>query len=287
MRHSQPLTECIRWACLAEVHSRKPGNVSPESSFHDVALTDFSRSAEAIALPLSRCASRPLGVSILDAARATRAVVDSNTNLGIILLFAPLCAAELPLTTESVANILAGTTVEDAVATYAAIDVMQPSGLGEVDDQDLSSRPTQNLLQCMHLAKDRDQIAAEYCNSFSMVLGEGQAFLSESLQQYPADPLSLVALRMIATHGDSLIRRKCGDHVELQAKQKARQVLKSGWPESTESQQAWDEFDQWLRSDGNRRNPGTTADLIAAVVLAALRNQKIRMSDEFVPVVGV
>ena len=32
------------------------------------------------------------------------------------------------------------------------------------------------------------------------------------------------------------------------------------------------EFDAWLRADGHRRNPGTTADLIAASLFAAFRD---------------
>jgi len=32
------------------------------------------------------------------------------------------------------------------------------------------------------------------------------------------------------------------------------------------------DFDFWLRSDGHRRNPGTTADLIAAALFVLLRD---------------
>ena len=31
-------------------------------------------------------------------------------------------------------------------------------------------------------------------------------------------------------------------------------------------------LDTWLRGDGNRRNPGTTADLVAAILFAGLRD---------------
>ena len=37
----------------------------------------------------------------------------------------------------------------------------------------------------------------------------------------------------------------------------------------------FEEFDAFLRADGHRRNPGTTADMIAAVLFAALRDRKI------------
>ena len=37
------------------------------------------------------------------------------------------------------------------------------------------------------------------------------------------------------------------------------------------------DLDFWLRSDGHRRNPGTTADLIAAGLFAALREHQIAL----------
>ena len=40
-------------------------------------------------------------------------------------------------------------------------------------------------------------------------------------------------------------------------------------------QTAGSDLDFWLRSDGQRRNPGTSADLIAAGLFAALRERKI------------
>ncbi len=41
----------------------------------------------------------------------------------------------------------------------------------------------------------------------------------------------------------------------------------------------WDrigELDFWLRSDGHRRNPGTTADLVAASLFAAIQTGQIQ-----------
>ena len=40
------------------------------------------------------------------------------------------------------------------------------------------------------------------------------------------------------------------------------------------------ELDSWLRSDGNRRNPGTTADLVAATLFAGLRGGKLPLSAQ-------
>ena len=40
------------------------------------------------------------------------------------------------------------------------------------------------------------------------------------------------------------------------------------------------DFDFWLRSDGHRRNPGTTADLIAAALFVLLRERQIKLASD-------
>ena len=64
-----------------------------------------------------------------------------------------------------------------------------------------------------------------------------------------------------------------------EASLRARVLLRSGWPETIRDQAPIAEFDYWLRADGNRRNPGTTADLVAACLFAALRERLISIPD--------
>jgi triphosphoribosyl-dephospho-CoA synthase len=52
----------------------------------------------------------------------------------------------------------------------------------------------------------------------------------------------------------------------------ARQTLDAGLPGDEPYARAVADLDFWLRSDGHRRNPGTTADLVAAGLFAALRD---------------
>jgi triphosphoribosyl-dephospho-CoA synthase len=54
-------------------------------------------------------------------------------------------------------------------------------------------------------------------------------------------------------------------------------VLDDGWPTLDAGRQAFGAFDAWLRVDGNRRNPGTTADLVTACIFAALRDNEISL----------
>ncbi|RLS43832.1 MAG: hypothetical protein DWH81_01915, partial [Planctomycetota bacterium] len=55
--------------------------------------------------------------------------------------------------------------------------------------------------------------------------------------------------------------------------------LTSGWPDKPDGLTALREFDIWLRADAHRRNPGTTADAIAATLFAGLRDGQVTFAD--------
>jgi len=261
-------------ACAMEVMSPKPGNVGPGSEFANASVDDFLRSAHAIAPILATGGKQALGAKILDAVQATRKVVDHNTNLGIVLLLAPLAAVPHDqLLRDGIGAVLNSTTIADSRRVYQAIRAAQPSGLGEASEQDLNEEPTLNLLECMKLAADRDMIAAQYANGFHDVLTTGQDYLRECSQLANSQPqqISMLAVRLLAEFGDSLIARKCGLEMSNVVRGKARALLDNGWPMQHDTGQQYAAFDGFLRSDGNRRNPGTTADLVAAILFSALR----------------
>ena len=87
-------------ACLLEATAPKPGNVSPGRRFDDIAYEHFLASAAAIGGPLSGAGTCPLGATVRLAIEATARWSSSNTNLGIVLLLAPLARAahDLPVT---------------------------------------------------------------------------------------------------------------------------------------------------------------------------------------------
>lgn len=255
--------------------SPKPGNVAPGSDFANATVDDFLRSAHAIAPILAHASHQSLGDTILDAIRATRGVVNHNTNLGIVLLLAPLATVPRSQSLqEGISAVLNSTTVEDSRKVYAAIRLAQPSGLGEAEDQDLNDEPTLTLQACMELAADRDLIAAQYVNGFQDVLRTGQDYLRTCLQVEVPQPqqISMLAVRLLAEFGDSLIARKCGAEMSGIVREKARSLLDSGWPIQHHTAEMFAAFDTFLRADGNQRNPGTTADLVAAILFAALRD---------------
>lgn len=275
LRH---LHDCVRDACLLEVRSAKPGNVTPDHEFADTTAADFERSALAIADVLPQTVSQSVGAGILAAIQATRNVVDSNTNLGIVLLLAPLAAVPAHISlADGVGAVLRSLSVDDAVDAFAAIRLAAPGGLGEAEDQDVAAAPTETLRECMVLAADRDLIARQYRDDFRDVLDSGLAWLQETARwtTHLPDRIAWVALRLMQAYGDSLIARKCGPQVSDEVSRRAGDLLSAGWPQEPAAQMRFEEFDAFLRADGHRRNPGTTADMIAAVLFAALRDRKI------------
>src|SRR5688572_28330228 len=81
---------CAQLACILDVAAFKPGNVNLVFGFRDMTAFDLLASAAAIAPVLEQAPLRRVGDTILDCIRATRKVTATNTNLGIVLLLAPL-----------------------------------------------------------------------------------------------------------------------------------------------------------------------------------------------------
>src|SRR2546423_10151914 len=111
-------------ACLLEVSAPKPGNVSPGRHFDDLRYEDFLASAAAIGAPLAEAGTRPLGAVVRLAIDATARWTRSNTNLGIVLLLAPLARAAATADDgdlrAAAPRVLDETTVEDSLHDHAA-----------------------------------------------------------------------------------------------------------------------------------------------------------------------
>lgn len=270
--------QCATLACLLEATAAKPGNVHRGSDFDDLTYLDFAVSAAVIG-PVFEAGTDPqrpqrLGSLVLSSVEATRRAVATNTNLGTVLLLAPLALVPRyePLDA-GVRKVLQTLRADDARDVYAAIRLAQPGGLGRVTESDIHAAPPKDLLAAMQLAAERDLVARQYVDNFAEVLGKVVPWLQQGLSHGWAlgDVIVHVQLRMLSEYPDSLIARKCGPGVALEAASHAGSVLRAGEPGDENYHAALADFDFWLRSDHHRRNPGTTADLIAAGLFVALR----------------
>jgi len=273
-----PVVAAATLACLYESTAAKPGNVHPAASFSDATYADFVKSALVVGPILAQAQSRGVGQTILDSVIATRLAVGTNTNLGTLLLVAPLAAvpAEHALRA-AIAHLLQRLTVEDTRLVYEAIRSSGAGGLGRADQADVfaDTRPSLSLVEAMRLAADRDLVARQYVNGFAEVF-QIASWIEEGCRHWPLS-VSIVhsQVRQLAAHADSLILRKCGPAIAEQASQLAEEVLRSGAPPDSSYQQALARLDDWLREDGHRRNPGTTADLISAGLFVLLRECRL------------
>jgi triphosphoribosyl-dephospho-CoA synthase len=265
-------------ACMLEATIPKPGNVHRSADFADTTLQDFLVSAIAIGPAMDQATDRPLGRTILDAARATRAAVTVNTNLGLILLLAPLASASAPSVADVEARI-AASDADDCRMIYEAIALMQPGGLGSAERYDVAGEAPLHILEAMQDAAARDTIARQYVNGFRDVL----EFVLPAIELNRNRGMSLTdavirgSLQTMAEYPDSLIARKTGMPLAEEAAARAARVLDCGLPDDPRYLSALEDLDFWLRSDGNRRNPGTTADLVGAALFAGLRTGRITL----------
>jgi triphosphoribosyl-dephospho-CoA synthase len=271
------IAQLAQMACVWEACAPKPGNVNRSHNYADTSLEDFLLSAITIGPALENADQKRVGRIILDAVQGTLALVKSNTNLGIVLLFAPLAKACMSLSgggniRQSLNAVLNALTVEDARLAYEAIRLMQPGGLGQVSRADVQDEPSITLLQAMALAKDRDSIAREYVTGYKITFEIGLPALKEGQSQNAGFPDAIVQtfMTILSRVPDTLIARKRGIDAAHQVSQMAAEVLAKGGTLKPEGRMALIEMDKALRDPNHTLNPGTTADLTAAAVYLAL-----------------
>jgi triphosphoribosyl-dephospho-CoA synthase len=267
------VVRAAQMACVLEASAEKPGNVTPSHDFDDTSYEDMLRSGIALGPELG-AGERSVGATVLAAVRASRDAAGANTNLGIALLLAPLARAALgggPLR-EGVAEVLRALTVDDARNAYEAIRLADAGGLDEPVEHDVRDEPGVTLREAMAAAAQRDTIASEYITDHAVTFELGLPSLAAALGDglRPRDAVVELALRLLAEVPDTLIARKRGAEAADRVSVGARDVLSAGGLRSAGGRSALAALDASLRQDGNALNPGTTADLVTAVLFVAL-----------------
>ncbi len=267
--------QCASLAIILEATAPKPGNVHRGADFEDLTYPDFMVAATMIGPMMEGAVQLPLGQTVLSAIEATQLAVETNTSLGTVLLIAPL--AKVPRVTPLTAGlpaVLQQLTAQDAHDVYRAILLAKPGGMGKVNQADLSGTPPDDLVAAMRLAQDRDMVARQYANQFHDIFHTVVPWLQEAWQAGMSISRAVVhvQLRLMSQFPDSLIARQRGPEVAQRSAAMAAAVLEAGQPGDEAYENALDDLDFWLRSDHHARNPGTTADLIAAGLFVALRD---------------
>lgn len=270
------LAETFRTACLAELEALKPGNVHIFADGHGMRVEDFSRSAEAAAAPIAQ-AGASVGVRIHSSIAATWDAVGCNTNLGIVLLCAPLAHAVLtrqePTLRERLRPVLRALTVDDAALAFQAIVRASPAGLGQSARHDVRLAPTVTLREAMCEGTERDRVALQYATDFADIFELGLPRYEEAVQRWarPAWATTAVYLGFLAAFPDTHIARKLGEVTAGAVQEEARvhEAAFLAMENPKNYQRELLKFDAELKARGI--NPGTSADLtVASLFVVAL-----------------
>jgi triphosphoribosyl-dephospho-CoA synthase len=261
-------------ACTAELQALKPGNVHVYADGHGMTVYDFQQSAHASA-PVMGQPNLSVGARIHEAIRRTNDAVGCNTNLGIVLLCAPLAsaafAADVTGDLRSALHIvLASLSVEDAEQAFAAIRLAAPAGLGESAEQDVRDAATMTLREAMTLARERDRIAAQYVSDYHDVFSLGVPRLARGLARWGDLHWAATStyLGFLASFPDSHVARKYGAAIATALQQRAlphdQSLLVRDAPECARTDLMT--LDAELKT--RNCNPGTSADLTVASLFA-------------------
>ncbi|MEJ2116956.1 MAG: triphosphoribosyl-dephospho-CoA synthase [Alphaproteobacteria bacterium] len=272
MTRSQTIAAAFCAACLAELQALKPGNVHIHAGGHGMMVADFEASAEVSAPNIAACGAS-VGERIFSAVKATRALAGQNTNLGIVLLCAPLAAAAEIMPPDgdlrtTLREVLAALTVEDAALCFKAIALAAPAGLGDAPEHNVHATPTVSLLEAMRAAAQRDRIAWQYATDFADIFESGLP-LAKAMAQAGADLADIaehIYWRFLTSIPDSHIARKYGlpRAEEVRAQALALDARLAITADEDKRRAFLLNFDAELKAAAI--NPGTTADLTVATL---------------------
>ena len=287
-----PFEQAFIRACTLDVTTLKPGNVSEDAPGHRMTAAQFIDSATAAAPMLCR-AGAPVGQRIFRAVEASFRVAGCNTNLGIVLLCAPIAAAAQTIAAgadaaptlapgaeveralrDRLREVAGSLTVADADEAFRAIALANPGGLGSVAEHDVHAAAEIDLRTAMTLAADRDMVAQQYANDFADLFETGVAAWREESAARPATDgraaslaMQRVYLEFLARFPDSHISRKQGLAVAEAVSREARARLRRRLADAAAAQDELASWDAELKAAGI--NPGTSADLAVATAYLA------------------
>jgi len=303
------VSSCLQLAILLEVSAHKPGNVNRKADFKGTRYEHFLASAVAAEPSFARAArrgimafkgkieSRQIGVG--DIIKGAVADVNAwqyggNTLLGTIILLTPIAvAAGIMLAEEekftvsklrrNIKLVVQSTTPSDAVAVYQAVNLANPSGLdGKAPMLDINDPQSQKTIlernitlhDVFKISAPYDSISREWVENYPITFDVGFPYFARQLENTGDMNTAIVQtfLKVLSEVPDTLIARKVGFDKAKEVSERARDVLDQGGLTTSAGRERLSSFDRELRKHANRYNPGTTADVMAAILAASVLN---------------
>lgn len=300
LNKSQFISQCLQLGLLLEVSAKKPGNVTSLSGFESTRYEHFLSSTVACFPSFEVAAFRgnlilegKLSIEKLGIGKIIKDCIfdisawqkGGNTLLGAVILCVPIAAAagmtnfeetiDLVQLRLNLKKIVESTTSIDAVHLYETINKVNPGGLNDAPDLDLNSPESKkrliqediSLYEVFQIASSYDSICFEWVNNYPITMDVAYPFL---LHQFQSQDLNKAIvhtfLKVLSLYPDTLISRKLGKKISKEISSEANQILVLGGLDTKAGQIELVRFDKKLRTNGNKLNPGTTADLVAATL---------------------
>ncbi|MDO5848711.1 MAG: triphosphoribosyl-dephospho-CoA synthase [Methanobrevibacter sp.] len=280
-------------SCLEVSGFPKPGNVHRTRDYDDMVFEDFLISGVVIGDTIREVAenvdkddlaSAQLGKYILEAVKETDNWIANNTNLGIVMLLVPISAAaaiseDFYQIRENVVDLMAHTTVDDAINLYDAINIADAGGMGEQDEYDVAGENAkqelrennQTMYDVLEISAPWDRLASELTTTLPVCFEIGFKEYSKLKKETSLNMSGVLTfLKILSTTPDTLISRKYGDEKAEEVSEMAAELL--GYVDAINFMDKVREFDDYLFE--NKLNPGTTADLTAASIMLSLLSEK-------------
>jgi len=281
----EQLSKAYKTACMAELQAIKPGNVHVFADGHGMTIDDFIQSADVTADIIAR-ANLSLGERIFYAVEATQNTVAQNTNLGVLLLCAPIIDAALSMADkqslqQSLNNTLAKLTISDAQYVAKAIVLANPGGLGDAAQYDVHETPHVSLLEMMRAAQHKDRIAWQYANGFEDIMDFGITRFSDAMIRWenPAWAAAALYLGFLTHVPDTHVVRKHGNTIAQALMQEASDIEQIYW-QTDNPKLVQKQLLSWDASLKQRSiNPGTSADFTVATLLASYLSTITKNTD--------
>ncbi len=303
---AEHVSRCLQLAVLLEVSAYpKPGNVHRTADFQETRYEHFLASAVALAPSFRNAAQKgvltsqgkinpdelEIGKIIKDAVEQVKTWQSGgNTLLGTIILLTPIASAAGKALTEkpfsisklrkNIKLVVESTTPMDAVNVYDAISIAKPGGLGKAPELDVADSTSKQkilmdnvtLFDVFKISSSWDSVSSEWVNNYSITFDLGYPYFANMLEKTNDVNIATVHtfLKILSEVPDTLIARKMGSAKANEISAQAKQVLNVGALTTQKGRKKLFQFDEKLRDAKHRLNPGTTADLTAAVLAVAV-----------------
>ena len=273
--NSQLIKKLYLSSCFEEIYYLKPGNVSVKSPILGMEKKKFYRAAEISGEILSN-KNIKLGKSIFLACKKCMKELNTNYNLGIILLTAPIIKTAIEgfisykqLRT-SISKKISDIDKQDGTYILEAIKICNPGGIKNYNGKaNINNEFTKNFSfqEIMKIGAKHDRISRCYFTLFEEIFEFGLSYLTTITKKFSKEfSTQCLFLKYLSKDLDSHIQRKYGHYKANMVKKKTFWLSKKiVLNESKKNKKKIKELDNYLKK--THTNPGTCADLTVTTLL--------------------